>query len=452
MTIAPTDDDDVLQEQDRVLRGAANNDLIVMSELKKIYENGKLAVNNLSLGIPPGECFGLLGINGAGKTTTLQMLTAEFPPTSGDATLAGFSVVKEPEKTRRRIGYCPQFDAHFENMTGREHVELYADIKGIPKGQVKVAAAACLAEVGLSATDSDRLSSEYSGGMKRRLSLACALIGQPHIVFLDECTTGVDPVARREIWTVISDVVTRDCAKKPAVILTTHSMEECEALCPRIGIMANGRLRCLGSAQHLKNRFGQGFQIELKVDAVKQTDTDYIQNARSLSAQKGRTDGEDAPPEAPEAPEAPQAPETLFFNLDEALEALRALTGDSFLSDMVHDKSHIGYGIWKDATSAVGCPLDELAAFATAELRSRNVEEFIKANYPDFVLRERQDSKTRYEVPSEGLRISSIFASIEENKARLRLSDYGVSQTSLEQVFNMHAAEAEKWKHGHIDG
>jgi len=288
--------------------------------------------------------------------------------------------------------------------------------------------------------------------MKRRLSLACALIGQPNIVFLDECTTGVDPVARREIWTVISDVVTRDCAKKPAVILTTHSMEECEALCPRIGIMANGRLRCLGSAQHLKNRFGQGFQIELKVDAVKQTDTDYIQNARSLSAQKGRTDGEDAPPEAPEAPEAPQAPETLFFNLDEALEALRALTGDSFLSDMVHDKSHIGYGIWKDATSVVGCPLDELAAFATAELRSRNVEDFIKANYPDFVLRERQDSKTRYEVPSEGLRISSIFASIEENKARLRLSDYGVSQTSLEQVFNMHAAEAEKWKHGHIDG
>jgi ATP-binding cassette subfamily A (ABC1) protein 3 len=117
------------------------------------------------------------------------MLTAEFPPTSGDATLSGFSVSKEPEKTRRRIGYCPQFDAHFENMTGREHVELYAQIKGVPKEHVKDAAAGCLSEVGLSATDCDRLSSEYSGGMKRRLSLACALIGQPQIVFLDECTT-----------------------------------------------------------------------------------------------------------------------------------------------------------------------------------------------------------------------------------------------------------------------
>ena len=126
---------------------------------------------------------------GAGKTTTLQILTAEFPPSSGDATLAGFSVTKEPEKTRRRIGYCPQFDAHFENMTGREHVELYASIKGVPKEKVKASSAACLSEVGLSPEDCDRLSSHYSGGMKRRLSLACALIGQPQIVFLDECTT-----------------------------------------------------------------------------------------------------------------------------------------------------------------------------------------------------------------------------------------------------------------------
>jgi len=117
------------------------------------------------------------------------MLTAEFPPTTGDATLAGYSVTKEPEKTRRRIGYCPQFDAHFDNMTGREHVELYASIKGVPKDSVKEAAAAVLAEVGLSVQDCDRLSSNYSGGMKRRLSLACALIGQPQIVFLDECTT-----------------------------------------------------------------------------------------------------------------------------------------------------------------------------------------------------------------------------------------------------------------------
>merc|ERR1712232_1335507 len=116
-------------------------------------------------GIPPGQCFGLLGINGAGKTTTMGMLTVEFPPSSGDATLAGYSVANEPEKTRRRVGYCPQFDAHFANLTGREHVELYAAIKGIPKEFVKEASAGMLLKVGLSEEDSDRLAAGYSGGM-----------------------------------------------------------------------------------------------------------------------------------------------------------------------------------------------------------------------------------------------------------------------------------------------
>lgn len=123
----------------------------------------------------------------------MSILTAEFPPSTGDATLAGFSVTKQPEKTRRRIGYCPQFDAHFANMTGREHIELYASIKGIPKNAVKDAVAEKLREVGLNDFDNDRLCSNYSGGMKRRLSLAIATIGSPQILFLDECSTGVDP-------------------------------------------------------------------------------------------------------------------------------------------------------------------------------------------------------------------------------------------------------------------
>lgn len=111
-------DEDVVTETERVLSGNAAEDEIVLSELKKRYPNGKVAVNGLSLGIPSGQCFGLLGINGAGKTTTMAMLTAEFPPSSGDATLSGFSITTQPEQTRRRIGYCPQFDAHFTNMTG----------------------------------------------------------------------------------------------------------------------------------------------------------------------------------------------------------------------------------------------------------------------------------------------------------------------------------------------
>ena len=235
-------DDDVLAEQELVCSGKVCTDSIVIKNLTKMYGNGKVAVNNLSLGVAPGECFGLLGINGAGKTTTMGLLTAEFPPTSGDAILGGYSITREPQKIRRHIGYCPQFCAHFENMTGREHLEMYAAIKGVKKELVAEAVSKKLRQVGLDNYDGDRLSVHYSGGMKRRLSLACATIGQPQIVFLDECSTGVDPLTRRDIWQLVSDmVVGNDSAtcKQPAVILTTHSMEECEALCPRIGIMVS---------------------------------------------------------------------------------------------------------------------------------------------------------------------------------------------------------------------
>jgi ATP-binding cassette, subfamily A (ABC1), member 3 len=208
--------------------------------------------------------------------------------------------------------------------------------------------------------------------------------------------------------------------------------------------MANGRLRCLGSAQHLKDKFGQGFQIELKVSEIDPADTDYVENALSLSPSQVQVD--------PSGEAVTENLENVFLNLDGAVAALESLTGDSFLSSMVNPDSPTGFSIWKEATSAAGCPLDELAAFATTELRIRNVEDYIKSSYPGYVLRDRQDSKVRYEIPSAGERISDIFASIEKNKDRLRISDYGVSQTSLEQVFNMHAAEAEHQKQGRNDG
>jgi ATP-binding cassette subfamily A (ABC1) protein 3 len=257
-----------------------------------------------------------------------------------------------------------------------------------------------------------------------------------------ECSTGVDPVARREIWQLISDMVSKDVPdeEKTSVILTTHSMEECEALCPRISIMANGRLSCLGSAQHLKNKFGQGYQVEMKVNLVAEEEEDYKANAVALTTRVDPTDDAEAPPSDDE-----------FFNLEEALTALRALSGDGYLADLVTAENPIGYNVFKNASSVVGVTLDELAAFATSELRMRNLEKYVEESFPQSILRERQDSKTRYEISAQGVKISTIFASIEENKERLQLSDYGVSQTSLEQVFNMHAAEAEKLKQGRND-
>jgi len=263
----PTDsslkDEDLIEEERRVLAGEADSSsTILVKDMKKMYPGEKFAVRGISLGIPNGECFGLLGINGAGKSTTLSMLSGEFLPSSGEASLAGHSLINEIHACRRRIGFCPQFDALFELLTGREHLELYARIKGIAEKDIKAQVEAKINEMGL-VEYADRAAGTYSGGNKRKLSVAVAMIGEPSIVFLDEPSTGMDPVARRFMWEVISDIVTK--REKCSLILTTHSMEECEALCTRIGIMVGGVLRCLGSAQRLRSRYGNGYQIEVSL-------------------------------------------------------------------------------------------------------------------------------------------------------------------------------------------
>ena len=340
------------------------------------------------------------------------------------------------------MGYCPQFDAHFSNLTGREHVELYASIKGVPPHLVKEASAYKLAEVGLSEGDSDRLAAGYSGGMKRRLSLATATIGNPSIVFLDECSTGVDPVARREIWAMIIKMVSGENVapeERTSVILTTHSMEECEALCPRIGIMAGGRLRCLGSAQRLKTKYGAGYQLEMKVQVVENKDEDYLNNLSAFAKVAG------VEPPVEDTPASKY--EKTFLDLNQTIKALTEVSGDGFLAGKLNESDPVGYVVFKEACSRNGIDLCSLAEFATTELRMRSLQTFITEHYPENTLRERQDTKARYEVNSkEELHIGSIFGAIEQNKDRLKVAEYGVSQTSLEQIFNQFAAQAESEK------
>ena len=262
--LPPTDDslkdDDVLAEELRVASGAADDNSIVVKDFKKIYPGGKYAVKGMSLAIPTGECFGLLGINGAGKSSALNMLSGEFRPSSGSAFLAGLNLLTDVHKCRRKIGFCPQFDALFELLTAKEHLQLYARIKGICEEDIPRVVDSKIAEMGLTEY-ANRPAGTYSGGNKRKLSVAIAMIGEPSIVFLDEPSTGMDPVARRFMWEIISDIVTK--REKCSLILTTHSMEECEALCTRIGIMVGGVLRCLGSSQRLRTKYGHGFQIEI---------------------------------------------------------------------------------------------------------------------------------------------------------------------------------------------
>uniref|UniRef100_A0A8C9EZ84 ATP binding cassette subfamily A member 3 n=1 Tax=Pavo cristatus TaxID=9049 RepID=A0A8C9EZ84_PAVCR len=227
----------------------------------QVYDSREslLAVDRISLAVSKGECFGLLGFNGAGKTTTFKMLTGDESITSGDAFVDGHSILANIKKVQQRIGYCPQFDALLDHMTGRETLSMYARLRGIPERYISSCVENMLRGL-LLEPHADKLVRTYSGGNKRKLSAGIALIGGPPVIFLDEPSTGMDPVARRLLWDAVTR--TRECGK--SIIFTSHSMEECEALCTRLAIMVNGQFKCLGSPQHLKSKFGSGYTLLAK--------------------------------------------------------------------------------------------------------------------------------------------------------------------------------------------
>ncbi|XP_009288758.1 PREDICTED: retinal-specific ATP-binding cassette transporter [Aptenodytes forsteri] len=259
------EDEDVAEERKRIMNGGNKTDILVLQELTKIYAGRhKPAVDRLCVGIRPGECFGLLGVNGAGKTTTFKMLTGDTDVTSGDAVVAGNSVLTHISNVHQNMGYCPQFDAIDDLLTGREHLYLYARLRGVPAEEIKRVAEWGIQKLGLPMY-ADHLAGTYSGGNKRKLSTAIALIGCPPLILLDEPTTGMDPQSRRLLWDSIVSVL-RDGR---AVVLTSHSMEECEALCTRLAIMVKGTFRCLGTIQQLKYKFGDGYIVTLKIKAPK---------------------------------------------------------------------------------------------------------------------------------------------------------------------------------------
>ncbi|XP_062412894.1 retinal-specific phospholipid-transporting ATPase ABCA4-like [Sardina pilchardus] len=259
------EDDDVARERQRIQEGGSKNDILFIRDLCKTYVGRKRpAVDKICVGVPAGECFGLLGVNGAGKTTTFKMLTGDTDVSSGDASVTGYSILSNILDVHQNMGYCPQFDAIDDLLTGREHLFLYARLRGVPEGEINRVAEWGIQKLGLSEY-AERCAGTYSGGNKRKLSTAIAMIGCPSLVLLDEPTTGMDPHSRRFLWTAILSVI-RDGR---AVVLTSHSMEECEALCTRLAIMVNGTFKCLGSIQHLKYKFGDGYVVTLKVRAAK---------------------------------------------------------------------------------------------------------------------------------------------------------------------------------------
>lgn len=242
--------------------------MIQVAQLRKTF--GKLtAVDGLSLDIPAGETFGLLGPNGAGKTTTIHMLTGALRPDSGSIFIDGQTDPTQPH-VRRNLGVAPQTDALYKDLTGEENVIFFGRLYSMTASQLAERVRWTLDFVGLYDRRND-LIKNYSGGMKRRLNLACALVHDPKVVFLDEPTAGVDPQSRNHLLAHIEKLADQG----RTIIYTTHYMEEAQRLCDRVGIMDQGKILAIDTIPNLIARLGGHSRVEAELETIPDASAPY---------------------------------------------------------------------------------------------------------------------------------------------------------------------------------
>ncbi|KAE9555651.1 hypothetical protein FO519_001122 [Halicephalobus sp. NKZ332] len=259
------EDEDVQAERHRMTQTPDHELALSVRDVSK-YFGSFCALRKLTFGVNPTDCFGLLGVNGAGKTTTFDILTGRALPTCGKAFVGGMNIKKMPV-----IGYCPQFDALAMDLTGRQTLTLLGELNGFSDIAKRVN---CVLESIQMMPQADKLVMHYSGGQKRRLSIGVTLMSQASLIMLDEPTAGIDPKTRRHIWNLLTAV--RD--RKVAILLTSHSMDECEALCSRIGFLNKGSLISIGTSQHLKSRYGSSFLLTFTVANPNQKTKNALDN------------------------------------------------------------------------------------------------------------------------------------------------------------------------------
>jgi len=245
-----------LEEQER-----KRSPIIEVSRLSKMFGREAKVVDNISFSVLEGEIFGFLGPNGAGKTTTINMLTTQIRSTSGSARVAGYDVLKHPNDVRKSISVVPQNNTADEELTGRENALVIANLYGIPRSESSklVIAILDLVELGDAA---DKLVRNYSGGMRRRLEIACGLISRPQVLFLDEPTLGLDTQTREAVWRYVRELRDR---YSTTVFLTTHLMEEADQICDRIAIIDHGKMVRIGTPDEIKSVVGSDL-IEFTLD------------------------------------------------------------------------------------------------------------------------------------------------------------------------------------------
>ncbi|QCD80883.1 ABC transporter A family member 7-like isoform X1 [Vigna unguiculata] len=281
---------DVIQEKEKVeelLLEPTINHAILCDDLRKVYPGrdgnpDKFAVRGLFLSVPHGECFGMLGPNGAGKTSFINMMIGLTKPTSGRAFVQGLDIRTQMGGIYTTMGVCPQHDLLWDSLTGREHLLFYGRLKNLRGSVLTQAVEDSLKGLNLfHGGVADKQVGKYSGGMKRRLSVAISLIGDPKVVYMDEPSSGLDPASRKSLWNVV-----KHAKQNRAIILTTHSMEEAEALCDRLGIFVNGSLQCVGNAKELKARYGGTYVLTVTTSSEHEKDVENMVQKLTPNANK----------------------------------------------------------------------------------------------------------------------------------------------------------------------
>ncbi|XP_022217622.2 LOW QUALITY PROTEIN: phospholipid-transporting ATPase ABCA3 [Drosophila obscura] len=348
---------------------------LLVDGISKRYGNS-FVVKDLSFHVTHAECFGLLGINGAGKTTTFRMLTGDARISAGFAYVEGRNLCNKMHKVYEKIGYCPQFDALFDDLTGRQTLRIYCLLQGVQRRHVAEVCSALSVYFGFH-PHIDKLTKHYSGGNKRKLSAAISIIGNPSILYLDEPTSGMDPAARRQIWRRIAHI--RAAGK--SIVLTSHSMDECETLCTRLAIMVDGQFKCIGSVQNLKNRYSKGLILKMKIKHSKRSVQRPVDSSSSSEGSVKRGD------------------EVTRTNNNKRTAEINIINGNDLAN------------------------------------RILKLKNFISKAMPDAMLKENCNGMLTYYIPLQQLMWSKLFRLIENNRDKLYIEDYLIIQTRLEEIF-----------------
>ena len=398
-----------------------------------------VAIKNLNFCVEPGECFGLLGLNGAGKTTTFKCITQEISPTNGEIYINGIDTYNNFEKISMLIGYCPQYEAIFNYLTVKENLEFYARIKGVKIQYLDQLVKAMITEMSLDEY-SDKIAGKLSGGNKRKLSVAISLLCNPQIILLDEPSTGMDPEARRFMWSIIHK--TTKLGKKSSVTMTTHSMDEAETLCKRMGIMVNGEFICLGKASQIKERYGYGYEIDIRIKPLSTEQQNEIIKRINKDDPTLASDKININFSIDSSIQNPiKYNKKTKINKENIKDILIKLNKSNYIDELKENR--LGKKIMKDIEINGSIILITLLNWI---FFVENAFKFIKnaINYFDEIyLAEFIENSFLFKM-KKGPKTKSIgffFGLFEQHKEECFVTEYSIQQTSLEQIFNMFAKE-----------